>query len=120
MRRTLKKAFMALLVLWGVLLSSALAQVAQFVASHFDARDYVIANYIASQPTQAEPAITQAVQHCLEPSTLKTDSLSIPPPTPPISVYECLRQQNQPKLAIDIQTSDSAMQSVSWPLSLFW
>ncbi|MCV3265256.1 hypothetical protein OGZ01_32625 [Vibrio harveyi] len=44
---------MALLVLWGVLLSSALAQVAQFVASHFDARDYAIANYIASQPAQS-------------------------------------------------------------------
>ncbi|GBL01060.1 hypothetical protein VH1709_contig00060-0006 [Vibrio harveyi] len=116
---TIKKAFGALLVLWGVLLSCALVQVAQFVTSSNDARDYAIANYIASHPYQPEQAIIQAVQHCLKPP-LKTDSLPLPPPTQPISVYECLRQQNQPKLAIDIQTSDSAMQSVAWPLSLFW
>ncbi|WP_246091881.1 hypothetical protein [Vibrio tasmaniensis] len=122
MKQALKKVFIAFLVLWGVFLSSALAQVAQFITSHDDARDHTVANYIASQPPQFEQIITQAVQRCLEPPKLATSTL---PPTdtlslPPMSVYECLRQQNQPKLAIDIQNSDEAMQSVSWPLSVFW
>ena len=92
MIRTLKKVFIAFLVLWGVFLSSALAQVAQFITSHDDARDHTVASYIASQFPQFEQIITQAVQRCLEP----------------------------PKLAIDIQNSDEAMLSVSWPLSVFW
>ncbi|UQV24912.1 hypothetical protein [Vibrio sp. J383] len=75
-------------MLWGVFLSSALAQVAQFITSHDD----VVARYIESHPPQFEQIITQAAQRSLVP----------------------------PKLATDIQLSDEAMQSVSWPLSVFW
>ncbi len=48
MKRTLKILVITIAILWGTLLSSALAQVAQFITSRDDARD-------AAFPTHTQP-----------------------------------------------------------------
>ncbi|WP_139686279.1 hypothetical protein [Vibrio tasmaniensis] len=121
MIRTLKKVFIAFLVLWGVFLSSALAQVAQFITSHDDARDQVVARYIESQPALDTRVIHQAVQDCMAPPEIKNEEEGVPLPSPiKPNPYPCLQQKGHPELARRLQLSDEAMQSVSWPLSVFW
>ncbi|WP_368085644.1 hypothetical protein [Vibrio splendidus] len=123
MIQILKKALIAFLVLWGALLSGALAQVAQFITSHEDARDHVVARYIESQPALDKGALHQAVQDCAVHPNIKIEK-EIAPETRlsplKLSLYECLQQKGHPELAHRLQLSDEAMQSVSWPLSLFW
>ena len=121
MIRTLKKVFIAFLVLWGVFLSSALAQVAQFITSHDDARDHIVANYIQSQPALDARVIHQIVQDCMAPPAIKSEEEGVPLPSPiKPNPYPCLQQKGHPELARRLQLSDEAMQSVSWPLSVFW
>ncbi|PMN23475.1 hypothetical protein BCT41_21905 [Vibrio splendidus] len=123
MKRTLKIIVITGAILWGALLSSALAQVAQFITSHDDARDHVVARYIESQPSLDKGALHQAVQDCAVHPNIKIEK-EIAPETRlsplKLSLYECLQKKGHPELAHRLQLSDEAMQSVSWPLSLFW
>ena len=121
MKRTLKIIVITGAILWGTLLSSALAQVAQFITSHTDARDHVVARYIESQYALDERVIHQAVQDCVPPPAIKIEEESGSLPSSiKRSPYTCLQQKGHPELAHRLRLSDEAMQSVSWPLSLFW
>lgn len=123
MKRTLKIMVITGAILWGTLLSSALAQVAQFITSHDDARAHVVARYIESQPSLDKGALHQAVQDCAVHPNIKIEK-EIAPETRlsplTLSLDECLQKKGHPELAHRLQLSDEAMQSVSWPLSLFW
>ena len=113
MHITIKKTMTTLLVLIGILLSSALAQIAQYVASVDDARASTIARYVDVLPPQEQTEVTDAISACLykkHPSSEK----------PPISVYACLREKKQSNLATQIQITDEGMRTASWPLSIFW
>lgn len=123
MKRTLTILVITGAILWGALLSSALAQVAQFITSHADARAHVVARYIESQPSLAQGAIHHAVQDCVVRPNFKIEKKRAPETRPSplkLSVYDCLQNKGQLELALRLQLSDQAMQSVSWPLSLFW
>jgi hypothetical protein len=123
MKRTLKIMVITGAILWGTLLSSALAQVAQFITSHADARDHVVARYIESQPALDKGAIHQAIQDCAAHPNIKIEKESAAETRPSpikLSRYKCLQKKGHLELALRLQLSDQAMQSVSWPLSLFW
>ncbi|CAK3882275.1 conserved exported hypothetical protein [Vibrio crassostreae] len=121
MKRTLNTLLITSAVFAGALLSSALAQVAQFITSHDDARDQVVARYIESQPALDARVIHQTVQDCMAPPAIKREEEGVPLPSPiKPSPYPCLQQKGHPELARRLQLSDEAMQSVSWPLSMFW
>ncbi|MFB9214237.1 hypothetical protein [Vibrio sinaloensis] len=113
MNSLFKKTGIAILLLLGVLLASSIAQVAQFATSTKDAREMTIARYIDNISPQEELLVSQAVATCFEGIQREHKQ------SKPISVYDCLRQENQALLAEQIQISDEGMQSVSWPLSLF-
>ncbi|MDH5939990.1 hypothetical protein L8R84_28510 [Vibrio splendidus] len=106
MKRTLKIMVITGAILWGTLLSSALAQVAR---------------YIESQYALDERVIHQAVQDCVPPPAIKIEEESGSLPSSiKRSPYTCLQQKGHPELAHRLRLNDEAMQSVSWPLSLFW
>ncbi|MDC5819262.1 hypothetical protein OPW19_05410 [Vibrio europaeus] len=96
---------------------------AQFIASHNDARAHVVARYIKSQSSLDEVRLNQAVQDCVTRPNIKIEKKNAPETRPSplkLSVYECLQNKGHLELALRLQLSDQAMQSVSWPLSLFW
>ncbi|MEZ9201068.1 hypothetical protein AB4151_01505 [Vibrio splendidus] len=96
MKRTLKIIVITGAILWGALLSSALAQVAQFITSHDDARDHVVARYIESQPSLDKGALHQAVQDCAVHPNIKIEKeIASETRLSPLklSLYECLQKK---------------------------
>ncbi|MDN3683136.1 hypothetical protein QWZ04_22775 [Vibrio tapetis subsp. quintayensis] len=120
MQSFIKKAFIVAMLLWGALLMSALAQVAQYVLSTNSARAHTYTVYLEHQSWSHQRRIDalRELKRCELGQPISEDATH--PIIKPVNLYECLNKKGFNELSAAIKRSDEAMMPVSWPLSLFW
>ncbi|MCP5015183.1 MAG: hypothetical protein GY938_07850 [Ketobacter sp.] len=120
MKTSFKKGVMGLFVLTAMLLSAALAQVAQYVTSTNSARAHTYTVYLERQFGHHQRRIDalRELKRCELEEPISEDATH--PIIKPVNLYKCLNKKGFNELSAANKRSDEAMMPVSWPLSLFW